>query len=152
MWFPGLPTLPMRPKRRNVLSLSGLNWPAIIVAAIVFFGLAAIWYQPSVMGKKWMEAAGVEPSSDGPEPAFFAVTFVAYLVMATVLAMIARGVGASTFGEGLVLGLLTGFAFVALQAMVNAIYEGRSKWIVRANGGIGIIGHTAMAVIVTVWT
>jgi len=35
--------------------------------------------------------------------------------------------------------------------MVNAIYEGRGRWIVRANGGIGIIGHTAMAVIVTVW-
>ena len=134
-----------------MLSLSGLNWPAIAVAAIAFFGLAAIWYQPSVMGKKWMEAARVEPPSDGPKPAFFLVTFVAYLVMATVLAIIARGIGASTFGEGLVMVLLTGFAFVALQAMVNAIYEGRSKWIVLANGGIGIIGHTVMAVIVTTW-
>jgi len=82
---------------------------------------------------------------------FFVATFVAYLMMATVLAMIARAAGASTFGEGLVLGLLTGFAFVALQAMVNAIYKGRSRWIVRANGGIGIIGHTVMAVIVTTW-
>jgi len=134
-----------------VLSLSGLNWPAIIVAAIAFFGLAAIWYQPKVMGNKWMEAAGIEPSSDGPKPIFFVATFVAYLVMATVLAMIARGTGASSFGEGLVLGLATGVAFVALQAMVNAIAEGRSKWIVRANGGIGIIGHTVMAVIVTTW-
>ena len=135
-----------------MLSLSGLNWLAIIVAAIAFFGLAAIWYQPKVMGTKWAEAAGVDPSSsDGPKPIFFVATFVAYLVMATVLAMIARGTGASTFGEGLVLGLLTGFAFVALQAMVNAIYEGRGRWIVRANGGIGIIGHTAMAVIVTTW-
>ena len=148
---PGVSTLLAPYEWRIVLSLSGLNWLAIIVAAIAFFGLAAVWYQPSVMGKKWMEAAGVEPSSDGPKPAFFVVTFVAYLVMATVLAMIARGVGASTFGEGLVLGLLTGLAFVALQAMVNAIYEGRSKWIVAANGGIGIIGHTAMAVIVTIW-
>jgi len=65
--------------------------------------------------------------------------------------MIARRTGASTFGEGLVLGLLTGFAFVAPQAMVNAIYEGRGRWIVRANGGIGIIGRTITAVIVTTW-
>ena len=49
-----------------MLSLSGLNWPAIIVAVIVFFGLAAIWYRPKVKGAKWMEAAGVEPPSDGP--------------------------------------------------------------------------------------
>ncbi len=71
--------------------------------------------------------------------------------MATVLATIARGIGASTVCEGLVLGLLTGFAFVALHAMVKAIYEGRGRWIVRANGGIGIIGHAVMAVIVTTW-
>lgn len=134
-----------------MLSLSGLNWPAIIVAAIAFFGLAAIWYQPAVMGKKWMEAAGVDPSGGGPSPIAYVFTFVSYFIMATVLAMIASGIGASSFGEGLVLGLLTGFAFVALQAVINATYEGRGRWLVRANGGIGIIGHTVMAVIVTVW-
>ena len=134
-----------------MLSLSGLNWLAIIVAAIAFFGLAAIWYQPAVMGKRWMEAAGVDPSGSGPRPIAYVATFVAYFIMATVLAMIASGIGANSFGDGLVLGLLTGFAFVALQAVINATYEGRSRWMVRANGGIGIIGHTVMAVIVTLW-
>ena len=134
-----------------MLSLSGLNWLAIVVAAIAFFGLAAVWYQPAVMGKKWMEAAGVDPSGSGPAPIAYVFTFVSYFIMATVLAMIASGIGASSFGDGLVLGLLTGFAFVALQAVINATYEGRGRWLVRANGGIGIIGHTVMAVIVTVW-
>ena len=135
----------------SVLSFSGLNWLAIIVAAIAFFALAAIWYQPRVMGNTWMKAAGVDPGGDGPKPAMFGVTYVAYFVMATVLAMIARGIGASSFSDGLVLGLLTGFAFVALQALINATYEGRSRNLVRANGGIGIIGHVVMAVIITTW-
>jgi len=69
-----------------------------------------------------------------------------------VLAVIARGVGASSAGEGLVLGLLTGAAFVATQAWVNSAFEGRSTDLVLVNGGLGIIGHVIMAVIVTVWT
>ena len=134
-----------------MLSFSGLNWLAIVVAGVAFFGLAAVWYQPSVMGKKWMEAAGVDPSASGPKPVMYVVTLVSYVVMATVLAMIARGTDASTLADGLTLGLLTGFAFVAVQALINATYEGRSRWMVRANGGIGIIGHVVMAVIVTTW-
>lgn len=134
-----------------MLTLSGLNWLAIIVAAIAFFGLAAVWYQPRVMGRRWMEATGVDASSGGPNPWMFLGTLVAYFVMAVVLAMIARGTGASLFADGLVLGLSTGIAFVAAQAWINATYEGRSKNLVLANGGIGIIGHVVMAVIVTTW-
>lgn len=134
-----------------MLTFSELNWLAIIVAALVFFGLAAVWYQPGVMGRKWMKAAGVEPSGAGPNPLVYLGTLVAYFIMALVLAMIARAAGASSFGDGLVLGLATGIAFVVGQAWINATYEGRSKNLVVANGGIGLIGHVVMAVIVTVW-
>ncbi len=135
-----------------MLTLSGLNWLAIIVAAVAFFGLAAIWYQPRVMGSKWMEATNVDPSGDGPNPWSYLGTLFSYFVMAVVLAMIARAADMSTFGEGLLLGLATGIAFVVAQAWINANYEGRSMTLVIANGGIGLIGHVVMAVIVTTWT
>ena len=135
-----------------MLELQGLNWWAIVVAAFVFFGLAAVWYQPAVMGRKWMAATGVEPEAEGgPNPLMFLMTLVIYFIMAIVLAMIAGGIGASTFGDALTLGLSTGIAFVALQAVVNANYEGRSMNLVVVNGGIGVIGHVVMAIIVTLW-
>lgn len=37
-----------------------------------------------------------------------------------------------------VLGLLTGFAYLPYKLLVKPKYEGRGRWIVRANGGIGI--------------
>ena len=79
-------------------------------------------------------------------------TLAAYFLMALVLAMIAQGIGASSFGDGLALGLFTGVVFVAAQAWVNAAYEGRSLDLVLVNGGIGVIGHVVMAVIVTLWS
>lgn len=134
-----------------MLSFTDLNWLAIVIAAVVFFGMGAVWYQPKVMGRRWMKAAGVNPSDTSPNPWIFVGTLVAYLLMAMVLAMLSRGIGASSFGDGLVLGLFTGVVFVAAQAWVNAAYEGRSLNLVLVNGGIGVIGHVIMAVIVTLW-
>ncbi|MCE2527863.1 MAG: DUF1761 domain-containing protein [Actinomycetia bacterium] len=135
-----------------MLSFNDLNWLAIVVAALVFFAVGAVWYQPKVMGSRWMKAVEVDPSKAAPNPWIFIGTFVAYLLMAMVLAMLAQGMGASSFGDGLVLGLYTGVVFVGAQAWVNASYEGRSMNLVLVNGGVGVIGHVLMAVIVTLWT
>ncbi len=134
-----------------MLSLGDLNWLAILVAAVAFFAVGALWYQRGVMGNRWMKAAAVEPSEASPRAWIFVGTLIAYFLMAMVLAMISQGIGASSFGDGLVLGLFTGVVFVAAQAWVNAAYEGRSMTLVLVNGGIGVIGHVIMAIIVTVW-
>ena len=39
-----------------------LNWLAVIVAALAYWVLGAIWYNDAVMGKKWQEATGVDMS------------------------------------------------------------------------------------------
>lgn len=135
-----------------MLVFSDVNWVAILVAALAFFAVGAVWYQPKVMGARWMKAAEVDPSKASPNPWIFLGTLVAYFLMAMVLAMIAQGIGASSFGDGLALGLSTGVVFVGAQAWVNTSYEGRSFSLVVVNGGVGVIGHVIMAVIVTVWT
>ena len=134
-----------------MLSVSDLNWLAVLVAAVAYFVVAAVWYQPKVMGTRWMRAVGVDPSKGSPSPWIFVGTLVAYFLMASALAMIAQGIGGSSFGDGLVLGLVTGVAFVGAQAWVNATYESRSMDVLITNGGIGVLGHVIMAVIVTVW-
>ncbi len=135
-----------------MLSFNDLNWLAILVAAVAFFALGALWYQPKVMGNKWMKAAGVDPSEASPNPWIFVGTLIAYFLMAMVLALIAQGIGASSVGDGLVLGLFTGMVFVGAQAWVNATYEGRSLDLVLVNGGVGVLGHVIMGIIVSVWT
>ena len=134
-----------------MLTFVDLNWVAILVAAVAFFAVGAVWYQPKMMGTRWMKAAEVNASEASPNPWIFAGTLVAYFLMAMVLAMIAKGIGASSPGDGLVLGLFTGVVFVAAQTWINTAYEGRSFDLVLVNGGIGVIGHVIMALIVTVW-
>jgi len=42
------------------LSLTGINWLAVIVAGIVAWVVGAIWYAPPVFGNRWMEMMGMK--------------------------------------------------------------------------------------------
>ncbi len=37
----------------------GVNWLAIVVAAVVSFALGWLWYSPKLFGTRWMEGVGV---------------------------------------------------------------------------------------------
>jgi iron(III) transport system permease protein len=72
-------------------ALGDLNWLAVIVAAVAFFGLGAIWYAPPVFGRAWARSAGVElPEGEQPGAAFYIGPFATCLVstIATALAII----------------------------------------------------------------
>jgi hypothetical protein len=40
--------------------LDDLDWLAVIVAAIAYFVIGAIWYAQPVFGRAWSAAAGIE--------------------------------------------------------------------------------------------
>lgn len=38
--------------------LGDLNWLAVLVAALAYFAVGALWYAPPVFGKTWAAAGG----------------------------------------------------------------------------------------------
>jgi hypothetical protein len=47
--------------------LGQLNWLAVIVGALIYFVLGAIWFAPPVLGRPWMAAIGWDESRTRPE-------------------------------------------------------------------------------------
>ena len=134
--------------------LDGLNWLAVIVAAIAWFIFGAIWYAPMVMGKFWMTAAGVEvPEGQGPNPLVFGLTLLAYFVTAIIVAALALATGTDTASEGAVLGVMLGIGFSIATSVVSATYEMKPKPLayVLVNGVYNLIGLTIVSVIVAIW-
>ena len=46
--------------------LSDLNWLAVLVAALAYFAIGAVWYAPFLFGNAWAAAGGLptpDPSS-----------------------------------------------------------------------------------------
>ncbi len=137
--------------------LGDLNWLAVLVAALAYFMLGAIWYAPPVMGKAWMKASGIEMSDTegGPGPAEMLLPLLGYLVSAVAIAMIALATGSDTFSEGLVLGIVVGVGFSLTLAYVTAIFETTKPspmgWAM-ITGAYNVLGLIIAAVIVSVWT
>jgi uncharacterized protein DUF1761 len=127
-----------------------VNYLAVVVAALAFFAWGAIWYAPPVMGKTWRKAVGLSQEQLRPNPMVFIGTYIAYFLMALALAVLARAADASTFSEGLILGLIVGIGIAAAGIWVGGMYEQRMRlaWL---NMGNAVIGLIIMAVIVTVW-
>jgi len=67
-----------------------VNWLAVIVGAVVAFGVGYFWYSPMLFGKKWAEGSGVEmgTASDMPIMAM-ATQFLGLFLLALVIGLTA---------------------------------------------------------------
>ena len=128
-----------------------LNWLAIVVATVAWFAFSAIWYSVPPLSNAWMRAAKVTPGDGPPLVTLLVPTFIGYFVTTIVIALLARGIGATDLTDGLVLGIVLGVGFGVIGALVVQIYEqkGGSYWLI--NGINAIIAFSIVAVIVTVW-
>ena len=126
--------------------MAGLNWLAIVVAAVVPFVLGGLWYGP-IFGKTWMAASGVteEKAKQGNMQMIFGVSFVLQLMQAFVLAMF---IGSeATLGFAVFAGASAGFFWVATGFGVVYLFEQRPLPHFAVNGGYQAVSFTLMGVV-----
>jgi Protein of unknown function (DUF1761) len=46
--------------------ISSLNWLAVVVAAIVYYAIGALWFAPFVMGRMWQRSIGWDANQSAP--------------------------------------------------------------------------------------
>ena len=136
-----------------ILDLFGnLNWLAVVVATIAWFAFSAIWYSIPPLSKAWANAAGVDTSGDGPPLALlFIPTLIGYFVTTIVIGLLVAGVGAETFSDGIVLGVVLGIGFGLVGALVSQVYESKGSAYFLINGLNAVIAFAIVAAILAVW-
>ena len=134
------------------MDFSTLNWLAIIVASLAFYGLGAIWYSPFVFGKMWMEETGIteEMAKKGNMPKIMGLTALFSFIMALNLALFMNSpeIGAA---QGVMYGFFTGFGWIAMAIFVTGQYEFRSTKYMLIHAGYNIVGMTIMGVVLGAW-
>ncbi|MCB1669958.1 MAG: DUF1761 domain-containing protein [Gammaproteobacteria bacterium] len=133
------------------------NWLAILAATLSAFVVGFLWYGP-LLGKAWMEAAGIskEQVDAGNMIRTFSLAFVLQLIMAFCLAMFFYGGGEEAAAlinatNGALYGFLTGFGWVAAALSVTALFEQRSFRYMAINGGYWVVVFTLMGLILGAW-
>ena len=137
-------------------ALGQLNWLAVIVGALIYFALGALWYAPQFLGRRWQRSIGWDPERTPPQMSAttYAVPLLAYLVMAVAIGLLAAATGTDTLGEGVVLGLVAGIGLSLMHTLVDATFDPNKPepWTWFAiNGSYHALGVLIVAVIVSVW-
>jgi sterol desaturase/sphingolipid hydroxylase (fatty acid hydroxylase superfamily) len=133
-----------------------LNWLAVVVGALVYFGLGALWYSPVLFARAWQRSIGWDETRTPPQASAttYVVPFVAYLVMATAVGLIAAATGTDELGEGIVLGLVLGIGLSLAHTFVDASFDPNKPepWTWFAiNGTYHALGLVIVSVIVAIW-
>ena len=137
-------------------ALGDLNWLAVIVAALAYFVLGAIWYAPPVFGKAWMRATGFEDPAkgEGPGPAIYVAPLIGSIVAAVATGMLAVSTASNTISEGLVLGLVVGIGYAVAVVGIGAVFETSKPepltWFF-ITAGYHLVGLILAAMIVSAW-
>lgn len=113
------------------MAFGGMNYLAILVAAIVAWLAGAVWY--TTLSRQWIAAQGWRGKEDMPKMegiAFYApfvLSFVAEIVMAWILAGAIGhlGPGQATIRNGVISGAILWLGFVLTTTAVNYAFAGR---------------------------
>ena len=135
------------------METAGLNYLAILVAAVAYMALGAIWFSPALFGNAWMKGIGKtkEQVTADFSPANYVVGIVTAFIASYGIARIMILTGGSTIYDGITIALLVGVCFVLTAIMVNDSFEGRQRSLTFINSLYHICGLIVAGIIISVW-
>jgi uncharacterized membrane protein YeaQ/YmgE (transglycosylase-associated protein family) len=133
-----------------------LNLLAVILGAVIYFALGAVWFTPVLFGRQWQRSIGWAASQRPPQmkPSTYALPAVAYLVAAIATGMLAAATASDTIGEGIILGIVVGLGYAVTLTAVEAVFDPNKPqpWTWFAiSASYHFIGLLIVAVLVSVW-
>ena len=130
----------------------GVNYLAIVVAAVVALVIGFIWYSPRVLGNRWMTYLGTTQAQLGnPGPTGMAVGVIASLVNAWVLAVLSLNLGGKSLTDGVMLGVLAWLGFMATITAAQISFEKKPWGLWVLNNAHNLLVQVIMGAIVTAW-
>lgn len=132
-----------------------INILAVIVAAVLAFGLGALWYSQFLFGKQWAAAHGHTPEKleamrKGMGKAY-TVTFASQLLMAAAMAVLIRMTHIQSLVGGPKLGLLLWAGFVANVGLSSHMFSDKHIKAYLLDAGYQLAYLVIMGLVLTAW-
>jgi hypothetical protein len=130
----------------------GVNYLAVVVAAVIAVIIGFIWYAPQVFGNRWMAYLGTTRAQLGqPAPSGMAAGIAGALINSWVLAVLSLNLGGKTVSEGAMLGVLCWLGFMATLTAAEVGFLKRPWPLWLLNNAHNVIVQIVMGAIVTAW-
>ena len=138
-----------------MLLLDEVNWPAVLLCAVVYMIVGALWYSPLLFGKAWLSLTGkasIDPSEMKKGTAkTYSITFAAALLVSYMMAQMVQYLGALNALEGAEVGFLIWAGFVATSLGLNALFEAKPFKLYLINSGAWLVKLVLTGIILALW-
>lgn len=132
---------------------SNINTLAVLVAAIAYFALGALWYAP-LFGKQWVAHQKIDMTHPDAKKGVGIIMFGSFVLMVVAcagLAVLVEKLQLTEVYSGVKLGLLTGICFSAAAISITYLYIKKSTALHLIDGAYHVIGQIIAAIILCVW-
>ena len=130
-----------------------LNYLAILVSALVYFAVQAVWF--TVFMKEWLAGIGKtaeELQQQGTSVVLaYAIAFVGALVIAAAISWFTQMTGKQNVIRGALVGVVAWAGFVLTTWSAEYAFEGKGLSILAVNTGVSLIGMVLMGAILGGW-
>jgi hypothetical protein len=132
--------------------VSDLNFLAIGVASVVYFGLGSVWFGP-LFSKQWLKLVGLSLTEEDKKNALFmfAKTFLLDFLITFSTALILVLTKSETTSDALKVSAIIGLGFVIAPFLGNYMYAKRSMKLFFIEGFYHVICIAIVSIILTIW-
>jgi hypothetical protein len=137
----------------NADLFSQVNWLAVLVGALAYFFLGAIWYS-ALFRNAWIKATGTnmnDPNARKGLAGILIASFILVLITSIGLALIITKVQSSGWMTGAKIGLIGGICFSAATICNSYLYEKRPIALSTINSLYNIVGCVIAGIIIAIW-
>ena len=124
----------------------GINYLAVVIAAVVGFVASAIWYK--AFGTLWLMAQGRAPGDITPKPGPFVVAGIAMLLMSYLLAGLLAHLGDINVENGVIGAAFIWLGFVATTIAVNDSFQGSKVTLTLIDAGHWLVVLMLMGAVI----
>ena len=139
-------------------SFVGINFWAVLVAAVATMILGFLWYSPILFARPWMRLMGIDPDDKAKlaemqkgAGRLYALSFVASIVSALVLAKIIDISSINSIPYGMKFGFFVWLGFVATVQLTGALFSKQPTKLFLINTGYQLVCYVVMGGILAKW-
>ena len=134
--------------------LSSLNWLHVLVAAIAYFALGAIWYS-FLFKDQWIKLSGInmdDPNAKKGVAGVMFCSFILMLVQTIGIAVLEHQFATQGLMGGLKMGVFVGVTFSSTAIAINYLYNMKNKMLYIIDCGYQIVGCAIAGAIMAAWS
>ncbi len=134
----------------------GVNYLAVLVAAILGMAIGAFWYSPALFGKQWMalnkfSKEGTQAAKKKGMGGKYFVSFVGLIFASCTIAHIVAYANAFSLLQGIYIGFLLAIGIAAPILIGSAIWENKPLKLFFIHLGHYLVVFILMGALLAVW-